>query len=118
MKIIKKFESFHKTGVDEGGEVVPDHNPVLDLKIKDYVDGLCTKGRYEDLAKQIGTKFPKGLTSDGMDRYGDELRDRAIEYFKKNPELIGKEINYMAYKVPGGDGISRTNNVGGVVPKR
>ena len=113
MKLIKKFEMFHQTGVDDGGEVVPDHNPVLDLKIKDYVDDLCTKGRYEDLSKQIGDKFPKDLSSDDMEEYGNRLREKDIKYFKKNPELIGKEINYMTYEVPGGDGISRTNKIGG-----
>jgi len=113
MKFIKKFESFHKTGVDEGGEMIPKHNPVLTLKIKEYVDDLCTKGRYDDLAKKIGEKLPKDLQSDQMEQYGDELRERAIKYLEENPELIGKEINYMTYKVPGGDGISRTNKVGG-----
>jgi len=114
MKFIKKFESFHKTGVDEGGEMIPEHNPVLTLKIKEYVDDLCTKGRYDDLAKKIGEKLPKDLQSDQMEQYGDELRERAIKYLEENPELIGKEINYQTYKVPGGDGISRTNKVGGV----
>jgi len=113
MKLIKKFEMFHQTGVDDGGEVVPDHNPVLDLKIKDYVEDLCTKGRYEDLANQIGDKLPKDLSSDDMEEYGNQLREKAIKYFKKNPELIGGEIDYMTYKVPGGDGITRTNKIGG-----
>ncbi len=113
MKFIKKFEMFHQTGVDDGGEVIPDFNPVLDLKIQDYVDGLCTKGRYEDLAKKIGQKFPKDLSSDDMDAYCEELRNKAIKYFKRNPELIGGEIDYMTYKVPGGDGITRTNKIGG-----
>ena len=113
MKLIKKFEMFHQTGVEDGGEVVPEHNPVLDLKIKEYVEDMCTKGRYEDLSKQIGLKFPKNLSSEEMDEYGEQLKDKAINYFKKNPELIGKEINFMTYKVPGGDGITRTNKIGG-----
>ena len=115
MKFIKKFESFHKTGVDEGGEMIPEHNPVLSLKIKEYVDGLITKGRFDDLAKIIGEKLPKDLESGQMDQYGDELGERAKKFLEKNPELIGKEINYQTYKVPGGDGIARTNKVGGVL---
>jgi hypothetical protein len=113
MKFIKKFESFHKTGVDEGGEVIPEHNPTLTLKIKDYVDGLRTKGRYDELAKLIGEKLPKDLSSDDMDSYGDQLSDRVIKHLEENPELISKEIGIYTYKVPGGDGIARTNNVGG-----
>jgi hypothetical protein len=113
MKFIKKFEMFHQTGVNDGGEVIPEYNPVLTLKIKEYVDELCTKGEYDELAKLIGEKFPKDLTSDQMEPYADKLREKAIKHLEKNPELIGKEINHMTYKVPGGDGISRTNKVGG-----
>lgn len=112
MKFIKKYESFHKTGVDEGTDEMPEHNPVLKNKIVEYVDDLLTRGRYHDLAKLIGEKLPE-LSSDEMESYSDELREKVIAQLEKNPELIGKEINFMTYKVPAGDGISRTNKIGG-----
>jgi len=119
MKYIKHFESFHQSGVDDGsGEVMPDYNPILNQKVKDFVEDLFTKGRYEDCANMIGEKLPKGLESDEMDDYGDKLKSRAIKYFIENPELVSKEIDYQMFKVPGGDGISRTNNIGGVMPRR
>lgn len=112
MRFIKKFESFHKTGVDEGGEEIPEHNPVLKLKIEEYVDDLLTRGRYHDLAKLIGQKLPE-LSSEEMESYSDELREKVIKQLEENPELIGKEINFQTYKVPVGDGIARTNKIGG-----
>jgi hypothetical protein len=115
MKFIKTFESFHETGVDDGiGEVVPEYNPVLINKITEYVDDLATRGQYHEVAKMIGMKIPKEVSSDDMDSFWEKIRDKAIKFLVNNPELIGKEIGFDVYKVPGGDGVSRTNNVGGV----
>ena len=119
MIYLKQFEAFHRTGIDDGtSEVMPEYNPILNKKVEDFVNDLLSKGRYEDCAKLIGEKLPKGLETDQMDEYADGLKERAIKYFIKNPESIGNDIDYQMIKVPGGDGISRTNNVGGVVPRR
>jgi|688.fasta_scaffold115894_2 hypothetical protein len=114
MKHIKKFESFHDTGVDDGGgEVIPEHNPVTDLKIKEFVEDTLNKGGYVDLAKMIGDKVPNDLTSDQMGEFEDQLKEKAIKFFTDNPEALPNEIGVNTYKVPGGDGITRTNKVGG-----
>ncbi len=114
MKYIRKFESFHETGVDDGvGEVIPEHNPVTDLKIQDFVEETLSRGGYVELAKMIGDKVPNDLSSDQMQGFEDDLKKNAMQFFKDNPEALPAEIGVNTYKVPGGDGITRTNKVGG-----
>lgn len=114
MKFIKKYESFHGTGVDDGsGEQIPGYNPVINQRVKEFVDSLCGKGRHDELEKLMGTKMPPNLSSDKMDEYEDSLKDRAIKYFVENPEILPAEVGINTYKVPAGDGIVRTNKVGG-----
>jgi len=119
MNYIKKFEAFHRSGIDDGAsQNYPNYNPILNHKVKDFVDDLVTKGRFEDLASLIGEEFPKELSSDEMEDYQNSLEKKAIKFLIRNPELIEKEIDYQPYKVNGGDGIPRTNNVGGVWGQR
>ena len=117
MKYLKKFESFHETGIDDAvGEVIPEYNPVMDLTIKNFVDDTCNRGGYADLAKMIGVKLPSEIPSDKMDGIESKLKKVALKFFTDNPEQLPSEIGMKTYKVPGGDGISRTNKVGGTIP--
>lgn len=114
MKFIKKYESFHGTGVDDGsGEQIPGYNPVINQRVREFVDSLCGKGRQDELAKIIGEKVPSDLGSDSMDEYEDKLKERVIKYLIDNPEALPSEVGINTYKVPAGDGITRTNKVGG-----
>lgn len=114
MKFLKTFESFHETGVDDGtGEVIPEYNPVVDQKIKSFVDDILGRGGYVELAKMIGAKFPSDVPSEKMGQLESDLREKAMKFFGDNPEQLPSEIGFKTYKVPGGDGITRTNKVGG-----
>jgi hypothetical protein len=117
MRFLKNFESFHDTGVDDGiGEVQPEYNPVLKQTIKEFVDDFCGRGGYVELAKKIGMKLPSNIPSDKMDQIESELKSNAMEFFNRNPEQLPNEVGFKTYKVSGGDGITRTNKVGGTIP--
>jgi hypothetical protein len=115
MKYLKTFEMHSDTGLDDGvGEVIPDYNPDMNKKITDYIEDLAGRGAWEEIAKITKMDIPKNITSREMDEKGDEIKDKAIKHLIENPELLPQEIGFKTYKVPGGDGISRTNKLGGV----
>jgi hypothetical protein len=45
--------------------------------------------------------------------YEENLKKIAIKFFTDNPERLPAEVGINTYKVPAGDGIVRTNKVGG-----
>jgi hypothetical protein len=115
MKHLKKFEAFTDTGVDDGtGVGLPEYNPDLKLKITNYIDDLASRGAYHKIGKMIGTKINQNASQEQMDADWDGLRDRAIDYLVKNPEQLPEETGFKTFNVPAGDGIARTNKVGGV----
>lgn len=109
MKFIKKFESFDDTGLDDGaGDRLPSINPAEDLEIKKFVDEI----NIQELSDLLGMEI-KHHTSPEQE---DKLKKIAFNYLKKNPELMTSEPTMKRYKVPGGDGIVRTNKIGGIIP--
>lgn len=116
MKFIKTFENFDPTGVDGGDlEVVPAYNPVVKQNATTFVDEEFKK-EYMSMIAASGVDRSEYDESE-MEEMFDKVREKAIEYYTRNPELIGKEIDVKKFPVPAGDGVVRTNKVGGVVPR-
>jgi hypothetical protein len=117
---MKKFKEFESMVTDDDRDsssidFLPKHNPVVQQNAKSYVDQIIQGNDLKLLYRAAGEEPPKNIDSMNMDDIYDELKQKAIEYFIENPEAIGKDIPMNKYKVNGGDGISRTNNLGGAL---
>lgn len=110
---IKTFENFHDDGLEIDAASSPKFNPVNRTKAKELVDNIFNLGAgamVTLVCKEIGIKLPK------TDKELDKAREIAIKYFIENPERI-QEITppeHKRYPYLSNDGISRTNNIGGV----
>ena len=113
MKWIKKYETF--VNDDNRGEDTqyPQLNPVIKMNASEYVDSKLKTEEKFDMFRVAGVVPPKDLNSTEFNDLFDTIREKAIEYFTNNPEEMGKPIVYKNFPVNGGDGIPRTNNVGG-----
>jgi hypothetical protein len=117
---MKKFKEFESMVTDDDRDsssidFLPKHNPVVQQNAKSYVDQIIQGNDLKLLYRAAGEEPPKNIDSMNMDDIYDELKQKAIDYFIENPEAIGKDIPMKKYKVNGGDGISRTNNLGGAL---
>lgn len=114
---MKKFETFitdnnrDKSSID----FLPKYNPVVQQNAKKYVDEIIQNGDLNLLYKAVGVEPPKDVNSMNMDDIYDEIKQKAIDYYIENPESMGKDIPMKKFKVNAGDGIPRTNNVGGAL---
>lgn len=105
MKFLKRFESFHDTGVDDGiGQVLPEYNPAKDQEIKNFID----ETNINQLSEIIGKKITHHVSEEDEEK----IKELAFKILKENPELIPSTPLMKQYKVPGGDGIVRTNKIG------
>lgn len=114
MKHLKKFESF--VNDDNRGEDTqyPELNIALKNEVTEYVDSLLNSNDYHSLVETLGMELPKNISGEELDKFFDEVREKAIEYFMKNPEEVQKVgFKMNNFKVGGGDGVVRTNNIGG-----
>ena len=113
MIYLKTFEGFHDDGIEIDSQTSPDYNPVIRHKAKEYIENIFNSGAgamVTTLCKEIGIAVPK------TDEELEIAQKKAIEYYIKNPERI-KDISppdHKKYPFLTGDGISRTNNIGGV----
>ena len=112
MKFIKKFESF-LTDDNRGDEqAYPKYNQANNLRAKDYVDSVFNSGSGPEvtkICKEIGCERPSDDSS------LEKVREKAVEYFKQNPERIPDigSGGFKTYPFNGGDAVVRTNNIGG-----
>lgn len=115
MKWIKKFESF--VNDDNRGDETqyPQLNPVLKMEVTEYVEDKLKSNEFADILHVAGIKAPSDISSQELEELFDEAREKAITYYINNPEEMGKEVDYKSYKVNGGDGVARTNNIGGAL---
>lgn len=116
MKFIRKFENFVNdlNREDQSTSFVHSYNPVNKVEAEKYVDSVIKAGDWDILFKVTGTEKPKGeLSPEDFDEKFDDMREKAIKYFVENPKGIGAEPAIKSLPKPSGDGIPRTNNVGG-----
>lgn len=117
MKYLRTFESFVTD--DNRGEDTrfPQYNAALKSEVTQYVDNILNSEEYQKLIELIGMEIPKNLSGQELDNFFDKVREKSIEYFMSNPEQIGKSGGFIINKfnVDGGDGVVKTNNIGGVV---
>ena len=113
---MKKFETFINDDNRDAAslDLLPKHNPAVDLAAKNYVDDIIKSNDLNLLFKAAGVKPPKNLTSMTMDDVYDEIKQKAIDYYIENPQDIGKDIPQRKVN-KGGDGVVRTNNIGGAL---
>lgn len=111
---MKKYENFINDDNRDATslDLLPKHNPAVDLAAKNYVDDIMKSNDLNLLFKAAGVEPPKNLSSMNMDDVYDEIKQKAIDYYIENPHDMGKDIpNRKIQK--SGDGIPRTNNIGG-----
>lgn len=110
MKFIKKYETFtndeSRTNITEE----PKYNPVNNLKAKNYVELVFSKGAGDEvnqICKEIGCEMPSS------EEELDKSKEEAIKYFIENPERM-KSFDQPISKIQQtGDASPRTNNIGG-----
>lgn len=114
MKYLNKFENFDNDESRSSGDgEFPQYNQANRLKAKQYVDDMFSKGAGDevtDLCKEVGCDMPQD--DDGL----DEIKEKAIAYFIENPERMKNfgGTGFKNFPAGGGDGVVRTNNIGGV----
>jgi hypothetical protein len=117
MKYFKTFEEFSSmspTGVDDaGGEVLPKFNPKIRKEVSDFIDNL-SPSRKLLIFKWLGEEEPT-LKDEDFDEKFEKAKEKLVEFFESNPNIQISGIDPERFTVPtkGGDGISRTNNIGG-----
>ena len=107
MKYIKLFEDYI-TDEDRGKDATFDHskNPVLRQQAKAYVDSLLHSNQYKIIFDALDLEAPKNVSSDELDAMFDDIAEKAVDFFVKNPERMtetpdSKEVKQMA--VSGGN---------------
>ena len=113
MKYLKSFESFSQDVEPNQSEVVPAYNPVRNIQMEEFVDRIIKSGNHEELYKILNFPKPDNLTGDEFDKHFDKLKEVAIEFFSKDPSRFNKPADFESFLKPSGDGIPRTNKVGG-----
>jgi hypothetical protein len=112
---MKKFETFINDDNRDATslDLLPKHNPVVNLGAKEYVEEMVDKNDFELLfrAARVSPKKPMEALSD--QDITDKIKQRAVDYYIKNPEAIGRGLPALPPLKKSGDGISRTNNLGG-----
>ena len=114
---MRKFENFindenrDTTSLD----LLPKYNVVVNLGAEEYVDDILKKGDTELLFRAAGfvSESPTEDLSD--EETFEKIRQAAIDYYIKNPEAIGKGLSALPHPTKSGDGIPRTNNLGGAL---
>lgn len=113
---MKKFENFINDDTRDSSslDLLPKHNPAVDLAAKNYVDDIIKSNDLNLLFKAAGVKPPKNLSSMNMDDVYDEIKQKAIDYYIENPHDMGKDIPQRKVQ-KGGPAAPITNNVGGAL---
>lgn len=113
MKYIKKYENFSKDGIEVDNQSYPEYNQEKNLSSKTYVEQIFSQGMGKcvfDMCSEAGVEVPKNDTD------LEKAKELCIDFYSKNPELIkSTEISFKTYPHKGGDGVVRTNNIGGVM---
>lgn len=113
MKYLKNFENLHEDGIDIDAQNTPAWNPAKSQEVKDYVDNIFHNG-LNALVKKVckETRIPVPKTDDEL----ETCKQKVINYYIQNYEQIGdiKPPTHNRYPYMSGDGIARTNNIGGV----
>ena len=111
---IRTFEEYsHEDGLEVDMQSYPEYNQGLRQQARKHVDDVFAMGSGQAvtaLCKEVGIAMPKD------DESVDAAKERAVDYFIKNPERMRVIVPPPTGVVPvkTGDGIVRTNNVGGV----
>ncbi len=114
MRYIRTYEEYsHEDGLEVDTQSYPEHNQKLRHDAIKYVEEVFANGAGQAvtaLCKEVGIDPP--LDDEGL----DAAQRRATEYFTQNPERMGEIIPPQMSVVPvkTGDGVVRTNNIGGV----
>jgi hypothetical protein len=117
MKYFKTFEEFQgmsSTGVDDnGGEVVPKYNPKIRKEVSDFIDDLTPNNR-PLVFKWLGMEEPS-LNDEDFDKHFEIAKNKLVKFFEENPNISISGIDVETFSVPSkrGDGVVRTNNIGG-----
>jgi hypothetical protein len=117
MKYFKTFEEFQgmsTTGVDDaGGEVLPKYNPKIQQEVSDFLDNM-TPNNKPLVFKWLRMEEPS-LNDEEFDDKFEIAKKKLIDFFQENPNISISGIDIETFTMPGkrGDGISRTNNIGG-----
>lgn len=113
MKWIRTYETF--VNDDNRGDEIkyPELNPVVKIEASEYVDSKLKSNEYMEIFNIVGVEPPSDINGGELDDIFDEVREKAIEYYTNNPEEIKTPITHKTFNVNGGDGVARTNNVGG-----
>ena len=117
MKYFKTFEEFQgmsSTGVDDtGGEVLPKYNPKIRQEVTNFLDDL-TPSNKPLVFKWLRMEEPS-LKDEEFDEKFEIAKKRLINFFEENPNISVSGIDIETFTIPGkrGDGVVRTNNIGG-----
>lgn len=122
MKYLKNYSLFKEaigindeiTGIGaDTGTYDHSNSPVLRLKVQEYVDGLLYSNQSILIFDALGLEQPKDLEGAEMDDMYDQIRDKAIKYFMKNPHKM-REPGDIEVQEIGVEGDNVTINTDGI----
>ena len=115
LKHLKTFENFNDN--ERSLENTP-IDPKLKSQVTKYVEDQLGSQNFHEIFDIIGIDMPQTLEGDEFEEKMDLAREKAIDYFMRNPELmqIDGPTEFRTFYTGGGDDVvPRTNNIGGVI---
>lgn len=114
MKYIKKYENF-TDDIYAPEAKFPELNQATKKEATDFVERALNQNGMGYLMRHTKYQIPKYLTGPELDAEVEKLKEVAIEFFSKNPELIPAEPTFDFFKVNTGSDVPKTNKVGGAL---
>lgn len=116
MIYIKTFETFINDDNRGEGTKYPKHNQVLNQEATEYVDTILNSNQYEKILDMLNVKIPDNISGEDLDKFMDEVRQKAIQHFIDNPDQLKKDhLNIKTFPVGNGNLVPTTNNIGGAL---
>jgi len=118
MKHIKTYENFND---NENSNQNTPIDPVLKSQVTKYVEEQLGSQNFHEIFDIVGIDMPQTLEGEEFEEKMDLAKEKAIDYFMRNPERmqIDGPTEFRTFYTGGNDtGIPTTNNIGGVVTRR
>ena len=89
MKYIKHYENFINDQ-NRGQDPTFDHslNPALKEEVKKYVNTILHSNQFKIIFDALDIEVPKDISAEELDSMFDEVEEKAVAFFLKNPERM------------------------------
>jgi len=119
MKYIKTYENFNDNDNINSSNTTP-IDPILKSQVTKYVEEQLGSQNFHEIFDIVGIDMPQTLEGEEFEEKMDLAKEKAIDYFMRNPERmqIDTPTEFRTFNVGRDNPIPSTNNIGGVVTRR